>query len=243
MASVVSTVAGGLETPDFLELRKGRSVSDAIAASETGPRSLYQVVPEKQTSVRGLMGSERGYDVSGVTGAALPVLGDERGTKVCFSPALLSFSFFMLLFSARQTGLTSRLMLRSLKDCQRRSYVGGTMRIRGGTLVYLGRDGVRTFRIWWQRRWRTGRSRGWRGMVGTEKRRRSISFKARFPFLGRHNLYPGATNLAYVVLLNCSGSSPKMTEKWHDAFGTVSTLPSPAKQPTRSQSGAYLHNL
>jgi splicing factor 3B subunit 2 len=80
MTSVVSTVAGGLETPDFLELRKGRSVSDAMEAS--GPRSLYQVVPEKQTSVRGLMGSERGYDVSAVASAPLPVLGEERGTKV-----------------------------------------------------------------------------------------------------------------------------------------------------------------
>ncbi|KAI0362601.1 DUF382-domain-containing protein [Trametes cingulata] len=81
MASVVSTVAGGLETPDFLELRKNatRAPSDA---TETGPRSLYQVVPEKQTSVRGLMGSERGYDVSAVTGGgAIPVLGDERGNK------------------------------------------------------------------------------------------------------------------------------------------------------------------
>lgn len=84
MASVVSTVAGGLETPDFLELRKGRSMSEAMDSS-SGPRSLYQVVPEKQTSVRGLMGSERGYDVSAVAGAPIPVLGDERGTKVCFT--------------------------------------------------------------------------------------------------------------------------------------------------------------
>jgi splicing factor 3B subunit 2 len=81
MNSVVSTVAGGLETPDFLELRKhsGRAASEAI---ESGPRSLYQVVPEKQTSVRGLMGSERGYDVSAVAGAPIPILGDERGMKV-----------------------------------------------------------------------------------------------------------------------------------------------------------------
>jgi len=80
MASVVSTVAGGLETPDFLELRKGRTVSEAME-SGTGPRSLYQVVPEKQTSVRGLMGSDRAYDVGAVAGAPIPVLGDERGTK------------------------------------------------------------------------------------------------------------------------------------------------------------------
>ncbi|TFL07198.1 hypothetical protein BDV98DRAFT_557427 [Pterulicium gracile] len=79
MASVVSTVAGGLETPDFLELRKNtRSTSEA---ADQGQRSLYQVVPERQTSVRGLMGSDRAYDVSNVAKPSLPVLGDERGTK------------------------------------------------------------------------------------------------------------------------------------------------------------------
>jgi splicing factor 3B subunit 2 len=83
MHSVVSTVPGGLETPDFLELRKGRAQSEV---SDTGPRSLYQVVPEKQTAVRGLMGSERGYDVAAVAGlgAQVPVLGNERSNKVCF---------------------------------------------------------------------------------------------------------------------------------------------------------------
>lgn len=84
LTSVVSTVTGGLETPDFLELRKNatRAASDS---ADTGPRSLYQVVPEKQTSIRGLMGSERGYDVSGVSGGSVPVLGDERSNKVCLS--------------------------------------------------------------------------------------------------------------------------------------------------------------
>lgn len=81
MASVVSTVAGGLETPDFLELRK--NASRPTPDVDSGPRSLYQVVPEKQTSVRGLMGSERGYDVSAVSsGGAIPVLGsEERSNK------------------------------------------------------------------------------------------------------------------------------------------------------------------
>lgn len=90
MASVVSTVAGGLETPDFLELRKNANRAQS-EVSDAGPRSLYQVVPEKQTSVRGLMGSERGYDVSAVSSGngAIPVLGDERGTKVRFK-----FAFF-----------------------------------------------------------------------------------------------------------------------------------------------------
>jgi len=81
MASVVSTVAAGLETPDFLELRK---TSAAAVRDESGSRQLYSVLPEKQTNVRGLMGSERGYDVGGVVGAPVPVLGEERGTKVLF---------------------------------------------------------------------------------------------------------------------------------------------------------------
>jgi splicing factor 3B subunit 2 len=78
MASVVSTVAAGLETPDFLELRK----TSAPTRDENGSRQLYSVLPEKQTSVRGFMGSERGYDISGVVGPSVPVLGEERGTKV-----------------------------------------------------------------------------------------------------------------------------------------------------------------
>lgn len=82
MASVVSTVAAGLETPDFLELRK---TTTAPVRDESGNRQLYSVIPEKQTSVRGLMGSERGYDVSGVSGASVPVLKEERGTKVRFA--------------------------------------------------------------------------------------------------------------------------------------------------------------
>lgn len=83
LTSVVSTVAGGLETPDFLELRKTTAPRERDTP-EAGPQTLYQVVPEKQTNVRGLMGSERGYDLAAVTGAqgAIPVLGEERGTKV-----------------------------------------------------------------------------------------------------------------------------------------------------------------
>lgn len=79
----MSSVRGGLETPDFLELRKGRAQSE-LSETPLPNRTLYQVLPEKQTAVRGLMGSERGYDVSGVAGAPanVPVLGDERGTKV-----------------------------------------------------------------------------------------------------------------------------------------------------------------
>lgn len=77
-ASVTSTVPGGLETPDFLELRKRR---DATEADDGQPKQLYQVIPEREhRGARGLMGSDRVYDVSGVApvaGAQLPVLGRE----------------------------------------------------------------------------------------------------------------------------------------------------------------------
>jgi splicing factor 3B subunit 2 len=82
LTSVVSTVPGGIETPDFLELRKRDS--GAVEAASSGPKQLYQVVPERQTAVRGLMGSERGYDLGsiGASGAGVPVLGEERSSKV-----------------------------------------------------------------------------------------------------------------------------------------------------------------
>ncbi|KAF9447260.1 hypothetical protein P691DRAFT_760941 [Macrolepiota fuliginosa MF-IS2] len=78
MASVVSTIAGGLETPDFPELRKNARPAAGSGTGESGPRSLYHVVPEKCTNVRGITGSERGYDVAAIAGAAIPVLGGER---------------------------------------------------------------------------------------------------------------------------------------------------------------------
>jgi splicing factor 3B subunit 2 len=83
LTSVVSTVPGGIETPDFLELRK-RDSGATVEAATGAPKQLYHVVPERQTAVRGLMGSERGYDLGAVGASAggLPVLGDERGNKV-----------------------------------------------------------------------------------------------------------------------------------------------------------------
>lgn len=151
MASVVSTVAGGLETPDFLELRKnaGRAQSEAV---DSGPRSLYQVVPEKQTSVRGLMGSERGYDVSAVAnpGASLPVLGDERGTKVCPFSVLRGYvgplTTPISVHSAKPMAWTSPSMHPNSKACPKRSFVGGTTSFRAVLRVYLVPTAGKTFR-------------------------------------------------------------------------------------------------
>ncbi|EIW72250.1 hypothetical protein TREMEDRAFT_72698 [Tremella mesenterica DSM 1558] len=82
--SVVSTVPGGLETPDFIELRKNsRAESEDVGPS--GPKELYQVIPERETSARGFLGSTTAYDFStvgkGAAGSSAPVLGDERSHK------------------------------------------------------------------------------------------------------------------------------------------------------------------
>lgn len=179
MASVVSTVAGGLETPDFLELRKGRAASEA---HDAGPRSLYQVVPERQTNVRGLMGSERGYDVSAVASSShanIPVLGEERSSRVSYL-LYLPCSSTDAPTSAR-TGWTFPLTRPSLRVSRRRSFVVSTMLTRGDQLASLVQE--RTFPTLWRKRWRAAvKSR--RRRNGTRRRRaRNSSFELNFVFL------------------------------------------------------------
>lgn len=85
MQTVTSTVPGGLETPDFLQLRKDTRPADSEVSATPLPRELYHVIPERQTNTRGFMGSSTAYDVSAVSGGSggARVLGqDERGTKV-----------------------------------------------------------------------------------------------------------------------------------------------------------------
>ncbi|PWN28016.1 DUF382-domain-containing protein, partial [Jaminaea rosea] len=93
MQSVASTIPSGLETPDFIELRKqGRGGTATPAMEDVRPqaqRSLYQVLPERETRISGLMGSEHGYDLNSGSGSRpppnAPVLGAEdspaRGSK------------------------------------------------------------------------------------------------------------------------------------------------------------------
>ncbi|PLW14710.1 hypothetical protein PCANC_21139 [Puccinia coronata f. sp. avenae] len=85
LASITSTVPGGLETPDFIELRKRREGAGAAEPeADSGPKSLYHVIPEKETQITGFMGSERVYDVRGISqhGHNVSMLGQEdRGTK------------------------------------------------------------------------------------------------------------------------------------------------------------------
>lgn len=141
MASVVSTVPGGLETPDFLDLRKNAAVR--TLPEDTGPRQLYQVVPEKQTAVRGLMGSERGYDVSSLSRPDVPVLGQEQRGKVgCFG----SFSRFFdayLDFEQKKGGVEMSIDASELEggiseDQLRRRYEEGSKSSAGNSVHVPG---------------------------------------------------------------------------------------------------------
>ena len=71
MQSITSTVPGGLDTPDFLELRKGARGGDE-------GRQLYQVIPERQTAGgKGFLASDHGYDL-----AQLGKAGTSNGPRV-----------------------------------------------------------------------------------------------------------------------------------------------------------------
>lgn len=90
--SVTSTVPGGLATPDFLQLRKDTRAESDVSATPV-PRDLYQVIPEKQVSSSGFMGSSTAYDISSINapGQGARVLGqDDRGTKVCLKASPFS---------------------------------------------------------------------------------------------------------------------------------------------------------
>ncbi|SPC64863.1 probable Splicing factor 3b, subunit 2 [Ustilago sp. UG-2017b] len=88
LQSVASTVAAGLQTPSFIELRKDARVE---GNKDAAPRSLYQVLPERAASSSAsgqFIASERVYDLSCAKPhwhSNEPVLGSERtserGTK------------------------------------------------------------------------------------------------------------------------------------------------------------------
>ena len=64
--SGVTSVPVGMETPDMIELRKKR-IEDAMEQGGDTP-ALYQVLPEKKSSVGGaMMGSAHVYDMTAVS--------------------------------------------------------------------------------------------------------------------------------------------------------------------------------
>ncbi|KAF9437734.1 hypothetical protein BGZ76_011372 [Entomortierella beljakovae] len=65
--SGLQSVASGLETPDFIELRKDLRRGDD---GDDGPKSLYTVIPQKQTSITGFMGSQHVYDLSAASASS-----------------------------------------------------------------------------------------------------------------------------------------------------------------------------
>ncbi|KAJ3333298.1 hypothetical protein HDU76_009624 [Blyttiomyces sp. JEL0837] len=62
--SGLTSVPSGLETPDFIELRKD------VRREDEGPRELYKVIPQKEVAIRGFMGSQHAYDMSAVSSSS-----------------------------------------------------------------------------------------------------------------------------------------------------------------------------
>ncbi|PWN36132.1 DUF382-domain-containing protein, partial [Meira miltonrushii] len=91
LQSVASTVPGGLETPGFLELRKGGRRGQQADEDDAGPKQLFHVLPERDVSgANGFLTADHGYDLASIRQASStngiasgPVLGEEdsRGTK------------------------------------------------------------------------------------------------------------------------------------------------------------------
>lgn len=74
-SGMVSSVPSGIETPEYIELRKQR-ISEIEVDSG---KSFYQPLAEQQSRIKGFMGSEHIYDLSGVN--KLPVLDAPESRK------------------------------------------------------------------------------------------------------------------------------------------------------------------
>ncbi|KAI8327803.1 hypothetical protein BC941DRAFT_385930 [Chlamydoabsidia padenii] len=73
----VSTVASGLETPDVIELRKeGRR-----PAADQEEKQLYQVLPQVDKKISGLMGSQHGYDLQSIDKPVIAPTSGRMATK------------------------------------------------------------------------------------------------------------------------------------------------------------------
>ncbi|CAG8610724.1 9678_t:CDS:10 [Acaulospora morrowiae] len=81
-----STLPSGLATPDFIELRK-YSKSD-----EDEPKQLYTVLPQKDAAISGFMGSQHVYDMTNASTATGTIKGVKRkavgtGVDVALDPS------------------------------------------------------------------------------------------------------------------------------------------------------------
>ncbi|CAB4475974.1 uncharacterized protein OCT59_018011 [Rhizophagus irregularis] len=70
-----ASLASGLETPDFIELRKYQK------SDEDEPKQLYTVLPQKEASISGFMGSQHVYDLSS-TSTSGPLKGTTKRKAV-----------------------------------------------------------------------------------------------------------------------------------------------------------------
>ena len=153
MASTASTVPGGLETPDFMDLRKKREGTDSVAPASDEKRDLYTVVQERRGAPgsAGFLGSDRTYDLSGMANTAAPIgtLGQEdRGSKV---RSLIFDEMSVYLHRAAAQVYIWR------RDCARSSRARRHDRTRTSTAIRRAKEQSRSKRRWCSRPKRAGR--------------------------------------------------------------------------------------
>lgn len=170
LVSVTSTVPGGLETPDFLELRKRREGTSATEAEDGPPRSLYQVIPERDRNVTGFMGSDRAYDVGGISqrGHNVSMLGqqDRYANKVSLHLLLVCLLVSDVRHTAQGWGRRRRSRPRRARDALRRRAAQAVRRV--------AKSGLGAWQHAGRPRGLVGRGCG--GVGETEKTGRSESF-------------------------------------------------------------------
>lgn len=77
--STISSLPSGIETPQVIELRK-----ESRGRGSTTEKTLYTVLPQNQTKIKGFMGSSHSYSIPGnasSSSAATPSI-DEGGDAI-----------------------------------------------------------------------------------------------------------------------------------------------------------------
>ncbi|KAI8928292.1 hypothetical protein BC831DRAFT_510202 [Entophlyctis helioformis] len=78
--SGLSSVPSGLETPEFIELRK-RPTGVSAPAPPEAPKQLYKVIEQKESAIKGFMGSQYVYDLESTTTASGGPAGESAAAK------------------------------------------------------------------------------------------------------------------------------------------------------------------
>uniref|UniRef100_A0A0N5AW05 PSP domain-containing protein n=1 Tax=Syphacia muris TaxID=451379 RepID=A0A0N5AW05_9BILA len=87
-SGMTSGVPTGVETPDTIELRKGKRMEESLAGGDTPAPTLYTVLPERKVErIAGqMMASSHVYDLTKKTTVPAPAAQGDTGVEVSLNP-------------------------------------------------------------------------------------------------------------------------------------------------------------